>query len=222
MEIGPKQIQMGASLLRAARSGDIETLTSLLSSINHFNIDIQTSHQSSTVAPPPQSKTIFGVTPGGNTLLHVAAQQGQLRIIEEICRRELSLVFTKNTRLDSPLHLAASSGNQKAAEVIIKHVRESSELILLLRAKNLNGDTALHEAARFGNYHMVKSFIELDVELSSIINNSGMSPLYLAVMRNSHAMVEALLNPSASFAGPNGQTALHAARSQGTMLLKHP
>ncbi|KAH7675646.1 26S proteasome regulatory complex subunit PSMD10 protein, partial [Dioscorea alata] len=191
---------MGASLLRAARSGDIETLTSLL------------------LAPPSQTKTIFGVTAGGNTLPHVAAQHGQLFIIEEICRRELSLVFTKNTRLDSPLHLAARSGNQKAAEVIIKHVRESSELKLLLRAKNLNGDTALHEAARFGNHHMVKSFIALDVELSSIVNNSGMSPLYLAIMRNSQAMVEALQNPS-SYAGPNGQTALHAARSQGNMSL---
>ncbi|KAH7675640.1 26S proteasome regulatory complex subunit PSMD10 protein [Dioscorea alata] len=216
MEIGPKQIPMGASLLRAARSGDIETMTSLLSPMNHFNIDIQASHQSSTLAPPRQAKTIFGVTAGGNTLLHVAAQHGQLFIIEEICRRELSLVFTKNTRLDSPLHLAARSGNQKAAEVIIKHVRESNELKLLLRAKNLNGDTALHEAARFGNHHMVKSFIALDVELSSIVNNSGMSPLYLAVMRNSQAMVEALLNPSSSYAGPNGQTALHAARSQET------
>ncbi|KAM0943827.1 putative ankyrin repeat-containing domain, PGG domain, ankyrin repeat-containing domain superfamily [Dioscorea sansibarensis] len=214
MDIGPKQIQMGAFLLRAARSGDIETLTSLLSPVSHFNIDIQTAHQFSTHAPPRQTKTVFGVTAGGNTLLHVAAQHGQLRIIEEICRRELSLVFTKNTRLDSPLHLAASSGNQKAAEVIIKHARESSELKLLLRAKNLNGDTVLHEAARFGHQRMVESFIALDVELSSIVNNAGMSPLYLAVMQNSQAMVEALLNPSSSYAGPNGQTALHAARSQ--------
>ncbi|KAJ0965520.1 hypothetical protein J5N97_026658 [Dioscorea zingiberensis] len=213
MEMKPHRRHMGASLLLAARSGDLETLESLLSpDHNQINIDVdvQTPHKPNLSPVPHETETIFGVTAGGNTLLHIAAQYGQPRIAEEVCRRECSLIASVNTRLDSSLHLCAKSGHLKVSEVIINYMKKGG-FEDVLRVKNMNGDTALHEAVRAGHVHMVKKFISVDAASASIVNNAGMSPLYLAVMRNSLAMVEALLQPSSSYAGPGGQTALHAA-----------
>ncbi|KAJ0965490.1 hypothetical protein J5N97_026628 [Dioscorea zingiberensis] len=213
MEMKPHRRHMGASLLLAARSGDLETLESLLSpDHNQINIDVdvQTPHKPNLSPVPHETETIFGVTAGGNTLLHIAAQYGQPRIAEEVCRRECSLISAVNTRLDSSLHLCAKSGHLKVSEVIINYMKKGG-FEDVLRVKNMNGDTALHEAVRAGHVHMVKKFISVDAASASIVNNAGMSPLYLAVMRNSLAMVEALLQPSSSYAGPGGQTALHAA-----------
>ncbi|KAJ0965477.1 hypothetical protein J5N97_026615 [Dioscorea zingiberensis] len=223
MEMRPQRRHMGASLLLAARSGDLKTLESLLSpDYNQINIDVvQTPHQHN-LSAPHETETIFGVTAGGNTLLHIAAQYGQPRIAEEVCRRECSLISAVNVRLESSLHLCAKSGHLKASEVIINYIVRKGGFEDVLRVKNMNGDTALHEAVRAGHVHMVKKLISVDAVSASIVNNAGMSPLYLAVMRNSPAMVEALLQPSSSYAGPGGQTALHAAvvRSPDEQLLR--
>ncbi|KAJ0965474.1 hypothetical protein J5N97_026612 [Dioscorea zingiberensis] len=216
MEMRPQRRHMGASLLLAARSGDMNTLESLLSPDYNqiINIDVvQTPPHQPNHSPPHETETIYGVTAGGNTLLHIAAQYGQPRIAEEVCRRECSLIATVNARLDSSLHLCAKSGHLKVSEVIINYMKKGG-FEDVLRVKNMNGDTALHEAVRAGHVHMVKKFLSVDAASASIVNNAGMSPLYLAVMRNSPAMVEALLQPSSSsssYAGPGGQTALHAA-----------
>ncbi|KAJ0965517.1 hypothetical protein J5N97_026655 [Dioscorea zingiberensis] len=207
---------MGTSLLLAARSGDLETLESLLSpdhnQIINIDVDVQTPHKPNLSPVPHETETIFGVTAGGNTLLHIAAQYGQPRIAEEVCLRECSLIATVNARLESCLHLCAKSGHLKVSEVIINYIVRKGGFEDVLRVKNMNGDTALHEAVRAGHVHMVKKLISVDAASASIVNNAGMSPLYLAVMRNSPAMVEALLQPSSSsYAGPGGQTALHAA-----------
>ncbi|KAJ0965519.1 hypothetical protein J5N97_026657 [Dioscorea zingiberensis] len=214
MEMRPQRRHMGASLLLAARSGDLNTLESLLSPDHNqiINIDVvQIPHQPNLSPVPHETETIFGVTAGGNTLLHIAAQYGQPRIAEKVCRRECSLIATVNARLESCLHLCAKSGHLKVSEVIINYIVSKGGFEDVLRVKNMNGDTALHEAVRAGHVHMVKKLISVDAASASIVNNAGMSPLYLAVMRNSPAMVEALLQPSSSYAGPGGQTALHAA-----------
>jgi hypothetical protein len=53
-----------------------------------------------------------------------------------------------------------------------------------------------------------------------VVDGKGLSPLYLAIISNRVDLVEILVRKScdgerspASYAGPNGQTALHAARS---------
>ncbi|KAJ0965489.1 hypothetical protein J5N97_026627 [Dioscorea zingiberensis] len=210
---------MGASLLLAARSGDLETLESLLSPDYNqiINIDVvQTPPHQPNLSPPHETETIFGVTAGGNTLLHIAAQYGQPRIAEEVCRRECSLIATVNARLESSLHLCAKSGHLNVTEVIINYIVRKGGFEDVLRVKNMKGDTAfcsqrvvryvlerpnlekllndqdyegntpLHLAVTMGGKEIVYDFIKDDRLDSRVMNNEGLTPLDLSQKLNDH------------------------------------
>ena len=88
----------------------------------------------------------------------------------------------------------------------------------VLTKRSIEGDTVLHEAAQHGHEDVVQALMTVAPALSVELNNASMSPLYLAVIRNSIGMVRTLLQYShSSVVGPNQQNALHAAvlQSQG-------
>ena len=93
-----------------------------------------------------------------------------------------------------------------------------------MRAENRLGETALHDAVRVGSRGMVIRLMEEDPELASFPREGGASPLYLAVVMEEVAIARSLhdmSHGSLSYAGPNGQNALHAAvlRGKGTPTL---
>lgn len=77
---------------------------------------------------------------------------------------------------------------------------------------NHNGDTALHCAARIGSLICVEKIVEADPELCRVVNNSGESPLYLAVAAGFWEVPQSIIrkaNLLASYTGAKGLTALH-------------
>lgn len=83
---------------RAARTGDLETLKTLIE-----------------VEPA----VLEAVSPGGTTLLHEAAWQNQPAVVEYLVAKGLK-VDAQDGSGDTPLHRAASEGSLAAAKVLVR------------------------------------------------------------------------------------------------------
>uniref|UniRef100_A0A8R7UKV3 Uncharacterized protein n=1 Tax=Triticum urartu TaxID=4572 RepID=A0A8R7UKV3_TRIUA len=97
-----------------------------------------------------------GVTPDGDTALHVVAQNHEdgkhfLEYAGIIYGRDRGLLFARNHKGDTPLHCAARAGNSKMVSYLVDlAAREGADTKLrLLRMENKRHETALHEAVRY-------------------------------------------------------------------------
>ncbi|XP_038984245.1 protein ACCELERATED CELL DEATH 6-like [Phoenix dactylifera] len=232
-EVLPFRIAMNPLLLKSARLGDKRILNELLRQ-GDFSFEASVGKIAITVreeAPTQEdARCLLGVTLEGNTALHIVASRGHLEIAKEICRREISLLAAPNTRLDTPLHCAARAGYDEIVSLIIQSAREGEiEERRVLRARNRDEANALHEAAKYNHASVAEVLMDADARLppmpnddrlASMLNDAGMSPLYLAIATGSLNVAKALLRSSSwdwenssleSYAGPNKKTALHAA-----------
>ncbi|XP_029120998.2 protein ACCELERATED CELL DEATH 6 isoform X1 [Elaeis guineensis] len=220
-EVQTQRIAINPELLVAARSGRKDILDKLLqpkdvpsrAPMGEFTIAV--SEESAT---QKNTSCLLGVTPDGNTILHIVASRGHLELAQEFCHRERSLLVAQNIRLDTPLHCAARVGDDKMASLIILFAKEDKIEARVLTAKNRDDANALHEAVKYNHVHVANVLMEEDDELASKSNCAGMSPLYLAIMMGSLNVAKALLQSSSwekasleSYAGPNKHTALHVA-----------
>ncbi|KAF3339016.1 Ankyrin repeat-containing protein [Carex littledalei] len=165
------------------------------------------------------------VTAEKNTVLHIAAEQGHVELVEQIIRRDNTLLVSQNSRHETPIHLAARAGHHRIVSLIVFLAQESGiGAYEVLTKRSIEGDTVLHEAVRHGHEDVVQVLMTVAPALSVELNNASMSALYLAVVRNSIGIVRTLLQYSdSSVVGPNQQSALHVAVLQSqeitTMLL---
>lgn len=86
----------------------------------------------------------------------------------------------------------------------------------MLRTVNMEGNTALHEAAKKNGHDVVKLLIEEDRDLVLVTNGAGASALYVAAQEGHDLSVEPILEvmkemPNACWGGPEERTPLHAA-----------
>ncbi|KAL6342325.1 hypothetical protein AAG906_007539 [Vitis piasezkii] len=157
------------------------------------------------------------LTPKHNTILHIAAQFGQLKCVNLILGlpSSSSLLQRPNLKGDIPLHLAAREGHFEVVKALLDAAKALPTDIetgleadkLMLRMTNKEKDTALHEAVRYGQSSVVELLIEKDPEYTyganvseRIYRNSENYP------RKSHKT-----RTSPAYSGFMGRTALHAA-----------
>ncbi|KAJ3706451.1 hypothetical protein LUZ61_010156 [Rhynchospora tenuis] len=159
-----------------------------------------------------------GSTYGGNTALHIAACNGDVKIAEMIYRRETLMLAARNKMMETPFHCAARSGDKNMMSKLILLANEEGRYRLetLMRAKNQHGETALHEAIREHKIDVVRLLLHEDNHLADAMDERGVSPLYLAAMLGFYDVVIALMQAmpggptsKASYAGPYQQTVLH-------------
>ncbi|XP_044954090.1 alpha-latroinsectotoxin-Lt1a-like [Hordeum vulgare subsp. vulgare] len=173
------------------------------------------------------SRLLAGVTAEGDTALHAVTCHGDTAEFQECARiineRDQRLLFAVNRKGDTPLHCAARAGRSRVLSCLIKLAASCNRLHELLRKENGLKETALHDALRIGRKDIVESLMEADPELANYPKD-GTSPLYLAILLSKCSLPETLhdkSNGNLSYAGPNGQNALHAAISQDTVITKH-
>nr|TKS16447.1 hypothetical protein D5086_0000022740 [Populus alba] len=171
------------------------------------------------------------LTPDENTILlvYLGNQRREPKftdfvdIILEMCP---PLLLQANKKGETPLHLAARYGLSNVVRVLIDRAKalpadpESgvTDEKKMLRMTNEEQDTALHEAARNSQNHVVGILTKEDPEFSYSANVDGETPLYIAASSWGHEKVidEILTNCiSVDYGGPNGRTALHAASRVG-------
>jgi ankyrin repeat protein len=161
---------------------------------------------------------ILELTAERNTVVHVAAEQGHHELIRELYLRfrDQGLLSRQNSALDTPLHCAARAGHVSAVAVLVELSRDHGENIL--GCKNEAGDTALHLAARHGHGAAVEVLVSAAAQPAAELNNTDVSPLYLAVISGSVSAVRAIITKckDASSMGPSAQNALHAAVFQSS------
>ncbi|RVW62327.1 Protein accelerated cell death 6 [Vitis vinifera] len=192
---------MDDSVYEAAAKGDIDVLKKI-----------------------PESEFHAQLSPKHNTILHIASEFGKIECVNWILDLPSSsfLLQRPNLNEDTPLHLAARQGHLEVVEALINAAREPTLDIetgpgphkVMLRMKNKGKDTALHEAVRYRNYGVVMLLIEEDPDFTYGANDSGITPLYMAVEGGFTAAVKLIIEKSStspSYNGLMGRTALHAA-----------
>ncbi|WJZ88078.1 hypothetical protein VitviT2T_007410 [Vitis vinifera] len=194
---------MDADLYKALYRGDISFLKGKYSEFAHLQ---------------PQ------LTPKRNTVLHIAAQFGQLACVEWILHFHSCspLLQQPNLKGDTPLHLAAREGHRGVVKALLDAAKTLHQEIesgvgtdeAMLRMTNKEKDTALHEAVRYHHSKVVKLLIEADPHFIYGANSTGYTPLYMAAERGYGDLVEIIIDltrPSPNHRGIEGRTALHAA-----------
>ncbi|TVU49676.1 hypothetical protein EJB05_01002, partial [Eragrostis curvula] len=166
-----------------------------------------------------------GVTPDGDTALHMVATCGDgdnfLESAEVIYRKARGILLAQNRKGDTPLHCAAQAGGPRMVSHLIALAKEEDNngefLKEVVRRENGRKETPLHEAVRVGNEHTVELLMAADPELASF-PKEGTSPLYLAILLRRIGIAKTIYRMSGgnlSYSGPDGQNALHAAVLRG-------
>ncbi|PRQ30669.1 putative ankyrin repeat-containing domain, PGG domain, protein accelerated cell death 6 [Rosa chinensis] len=172
-------------------------------------------------------------TPKDNNILHIAVEFKHIEFCRQVPNQySPSLFWAANKKGDTPLHVAARVGCDEIVEFLIDQAKalqirgadeESCHRKPLLRMTNLEMDTALHVAVRYGHLGVVVLLMEADPELYCLTNRADESVLFLAARKGSAEIALYLLNKSPvcpCFRGTNGVTALHAAVTRSNLTSK--
>ncbi|KAL6342646.1 hypothetical protein AAG906_012512 [Vitis piasezkii] len=191
---------MDAALYEAAAYGRIDVLEQM--SEDHFVVQL---------------------TPNKNTVLHIAAQFGELDCVQYILglNSSSSLLLKPNLKGDTPLHPAAREGHLTVVKALIDAAKRLHQEIesgvggdkAIMRMTNEEENTALHEAVRYHHSEVVKSLTEEDPEFIYGANIAGYTLLYMAAERGFEDLVNLIIGTctSPAHSGMMGRTALHAA-----------
>ena len=194
-----KQHQFDPAAFVAAYRGKLESLTCLLDN------DIVSS-----------SATDVSF---GDSLMHIAAAQNQVKIVEEVYKREPGLAKKLNKAGIAPLHVAVASGHQEATEYLLEHTPCSP--VLIVSAK---GNTALHCACQNNQEAIAECLITQSTpDFLTAKNEKGFLPIHFAATQGNIRLVKLLSEymerigvSSNSKGGPgNSWTPLHCAAEAG-------
>ena len=95
------------------------------------------------------------------TLLHNAAETGQLKVLKALLRRGANTEIHSGPRSLTPMHLAARMGQEKGIKLLIKYGAN-------MEALSANGYTALHHASRCGKLEVGKVLIACGANINAI------------------------------------------------------
>ncbi|XP_057827076.2 uncharacterized protein LOC131038604 [Cryptomeria japonica] len=166
-----------------------------------------------------------GITPQGNSALHVAASRGHHEMLKLLIRLKPGLLLMKNIKDETPLHRAAAAGELQVVQLLLninrRRAQENVDLEIgsvfepdeFGRPVNIDNETALHYAARGGHLRIVENILGRVNDIERIVNNAGESALYTACDHGKYHVAWRLLNQGA-FDGDtrrDGQTCLHVA-----------
>ncbi len=141
------------------------------------------------------------------TPIHYAAESGHAEIVKLLCNKD-ALTRLSDTDGMRPIHLAASNGHADVIEVLLNNRADPNDVVRDARM------TALHFAALHDHLDAAKVLLAAGAEPNTV-NNTGYTPLHIAVLRNDPDMVELLLTKGAGAAVPrDGRTALDVAKDE--------
>uniref|UniRef100_A0A8D0FMZ4 Uncharacterized protein n=1 Tax=Strix occidentalis caurina TaxID=311401 RepID=A0A8D0FMZ4_STROC len=177
--------------------------------INHADVDIFDAVAKgylSELEKTWRDNDIDALNSSSETLLHVAAANGHLTIMEYLISKGAK-TDVKDRKGRTPLHRAAEKGHGDAVKVLLRHGAYMYSL-------DMEGKTPLHLAAQNNHGHIVKMILK--EEARSYRNKHNF--LHMAALKDESSLAKTLLKAGASTEGKDerGQTALSYAVSQGS------
>ncbi|RVW73197.1 Ankyrin repeat-containing protein [Vitis vinifera] len=186
---------------------------------------LQTKYQSTSLVAAQDGDGSQTDIPVMDDSVYEAAAKGDIEVLKKIPESEFHAQLSP--KHNTILHIASEFGNIECVNWILDLPSSSS----LLQRPNLNEDTPFHLAAREGHLEVVEALINaareptLDIEtgpgphkedpdFTYGANDSGITPLYMAVEGGFTAVVKLIIEKSStspSYNGLMGRTALHAA-----------
>uniref|UniRef100_A0A0D9XC02 PGG domain-containing protein n=1 Tax=Leersia perrieri TaxID=77586 RepID=A0A0D9XC02_9ORYZ len=177
---------------------------------------------------------LFGTNKKGDTPLHSLVENGvPIPVWKPLLSRFSNRDYAPGIegRLSIPIFAplsssdcAARAGKCRMVSHLIDQARREddekvghSRLDKFLTKENEQKETALHDAVRIGNNDVVEMLMTADPKLA-YLPGEGTSPMYLAILLEKDIIADTLYDKSGgnlSYAGPDGQNALHAAVHRG-------
>jgi ankyrin repeat protein len=160
---------------------------------------------------------LLGITPQGNTCLHIASIHGHEGFCKDVLalNQSVFLLTAINKDGETPLLTAVARGRDTLAFILLRYCRDQqlSETIL---NQDKRGCNALHHAIFRGHRKLALELIEAEPALSKAVTKRYESPMFIAVMRGYGDVLEKLLEIlDAAHGGARGYNALHAAVTSG-------
>ncbi|KAF7141829.1 hypothetical protein RHSIM_Rhsim06G0145000 [Rhododendron simsii] len=189
---------MDPELYRATIEGDI---LEFIKAMEHGTLDRQYHSSAGCVHLGPQK----------NTVLHIATSCGHYEIVKLLCKDLPFYVAEKNSKGDTPLHIAARAGDLLFVTLLTScDLREG-----VLDLENEEGNTALHEALGHRHEKVARILIDRNPNTSYSVNKEGKSVLYLAAEAGFVDLVKLLLDNPVGNCSVQGRfrnkSAVHAA-----------
>ncbi|KAJ8450629.1 hypothetical protein Cgig2_020266 [Carnegiea gigantea] len=116
-------------------------------------------------------------------ILHIAIRHDRYDFIKTALGKFPQLVCQSNLDNNTPFHIGAKRGNTKILELLVNCYKNKAALEGLFpwRVKNSEGNTALHVALMCAKLQFAENLLMIDPELTAFVNNSGETPLHLAI-----------------------------------------
>ena len=130
----------------------------------------------------------------GNTLAHIAVEQGNLSVIEQLANLGIDL-NKQNLFGDTPVFLAAKKGDSLAIQALEKQGVD-------LKSLNRVGQTLVHVAAKYGHAHLIDVLAFYGVSLHAS-SEAGETPMYMAVEYDHISVLNKLIRHGVTLDKPN-------------------
>ncbi|KAI8551699.1 hypothetical protein RHMOL_Rhmol06G0206400 [Rhododendron molle] len=179
---------MDPELYRAITEGDI---LEFIKAMEHGTLDRHYQSSAGCVQLGPQK----------NTVLHIATSCGHYEIVKLLCKDLPFYVAEKNSKGDTPLHIAARVGDSLLVTLLINcDLREGA-----LELENGERNAALHGA--LGHRHQKVARILIDRNRSAwySVNKEGKYVLYLAAEAGFVGLVKLLMENPAGICSVEGR-----------------
>ncbi|XP_068263242.1 CARD- and ANK-domain containing inflammasome adapter protein-like [Nyctibius grandis] len=149
---------------------------------------------------------VHALNSSSETLLHVAAANGHLMIMEYLISKGAK-IDVKDEKGRTPLHRAAEKGHGEAVKVLLQRGASMYSL-------DTEGKTPLHLAAQNNHSHTLKVLLKEEVRSNGNQHNF----LHMAAVKDESSLAKMLLKAGASADGEDerGWTALSYAVSRGS------
>jgi hypothetical protein len=158
-------------IVRAAASGDLETIRAHLSSARKTSVS----------SPPAHI-----AEPDGTTSVHSACETGNSGCLQVLLENGGNPNAVRPRDKAMPLHLAAANGHKSCIELLLEHKVD-------LNAVDKQGYNSLCHAVENGNHECVQILLNCGARIQEI-TKSGQTSLHLAAAGGFHQCLQSLLN----------------------------